>query len=159
MTEVANVDLKNKMVYGVIAGAIGGAVDIILKFLLTTFNIGKFDDIDFVSQMSFGTAPGNPNVIGVFGMGIVMWAFVGLIFGGTLYLLLTRAGWERDLTRYSIVAFLIGFVLFLVTLTYLPLAEWDLLIDLPIQLVIGVGSMVLLGPVVYLLEERYLSPS
>ncbi|MFW9778701.1 MAG: hypothetical protein ACFFE8_07575 [Candidatus Heimdallarchaeota archaeon] len=157
MTDVNKVNPRNKMVYGAIAGGIGGAVDIILKFVVTTFNIGKFDDIAFASQQFFGTASGSPNIVGVFGMGIVMWAFVGLIFGGILYLLLTRAGWERNLTRYTVVAFVIGFVLFLATLTYLPLAEWDLLIDLPIQLVIGVGSMVLLAPIVYALEQRDVS--
>ncbi|MHA1940469.1 MAG: hypothetical protein ACXACP_04730 [Candidatus Hodarchaeales archaeon] len=155
MTEDIEVNMRNKIVYGAIAGIVGGAVDVILKFLVSVFNIGKFDDIDFVSQQFLSTTAGNPNVVGVFIIGIVSWAFVGLVYGIILYLLMTRARWERNLSRYIVVAFLIGFGLTLLTMTYLPLAEWDLIVDLPIQFTIGVGSMMLLAPIVYYLEERF----
>ncbi|MHA2052383.1 MAG: hypothetical protein ACW99F_02185 [Candidatus Hodarchaeales archaeon] len=155
MTEDIEVNIRNKIVYGAIAGIVGGAVDVILKFLVSVFNIGKFDDIDFVSQQFLSTTAGNPNVVGVFIIGIVSWAFVGLVYGIILYLLMTRARWERNLSRYIVVAFLIGFGLTLLTMTYLPLGEWDLIVDLPIQFTIGVGSMMLLAPIVYYLEERF----
>jgi hypothetical protein len=158
MTE--NVSIVKYIVYGAIAGVVGGAVDIILKYLVTSINLGTFDDIDYASQQFLGTTAGNANLMGVFIIGIVMWAFLGgLVYGVILFLLMTRAGWQRDLTRYVIAAAVMGVVLTLVTMTMaLSTAEWDL-IDIPIQFIIGVGSVILLAPIVYYLEDQFGSAS
>lgn len=160
MAETEKINIVNFVVYGGIAGVIGGTVDVVLKFLASSINLGKFDDIDFVSQQYLGTIAGNPNVVGVFIIGIISWAFLGIAYSTILYLLMTRSGWDRDLIRYFIVAIVIGVVLTILTLSMaLSMAEFDLIIDIPLQFIIGVFSMTLLAPIVYYLEERFESAS
>jgi hypothetical protein len=156
MSEGEKAKIVNLIAYGAIAGVVGGAVDIILKFLVSSINLGKFDDIDYASQQFLGTTAGNPNVIGIFVVGIISWAFLAIIYGIILYLMRTKAGWDQDLMRYLVVALVLGVVLTVLTMGMaLSTAEFDPFIDVPVQFIIGVFSVALLAPIVYYLEEQF----
>jgi hypothetical protein len=158
MAEAVKVNIRNKLVYGVIAGVVAGVVNSILEFLVSSINLGKFDDIESVSQQFLGTTAGNPNLVGWFILNMVVWiVFGGITFGIIIYLLMTRAGWERDLTRYLTVAIVLGVVFFLLNMATLiiSMAELDLLVDGLIILIIFLTCYLILALTVYYLEERF----
>jgi len=160
MAEDVKVKIENKIVYGAIAGGVAGVGDVILGFLSSSIKLGKYDSIEYSSQQFFGTTPGNPNLVGLFILGILIYAVGGIILGIIIFLLLTRAGWERDLTRYLIVVIVFGVVLTLLAfITIIPNTEFDLLIDGPIQLIIGLINSLILALTFYYLEEQFGSAS
>jgi hypothetical protein len=162
MVEDVKAKIVNKIGYGVIAGVVAGVVNSILEFLVSSINLGKFDDIESVSQQFLGTTAGNPNILGWFILNMVVWiVFGGITFGIIIYLLMTRAGWERDLTRYLTVAIVLGVVFFLLNMTTLiiSMTELDLLVDGLIILIIFLTGYLILALTVYYLEERFESAS
>jgi hypothetical protein len=163
MVEDVKAKIVNKIGYGVIAGVVAGVVNSILEFLVSSINLGKFDDIESVSQQFLGTTAGNPNILGWFILNMVVWiVFGGITFGIIIYLLMTRAGWERDLTRYLTVAIVLGVVVFLLNIFLLnmvtliiSMVELDLLVDGLIILIIFLTCYLILALTVYYLEERF----
>jgi len=95
---IEKVNFRNKIGYSAIAGGISGVVYVVLQFLLTSMNIGTLDDIEADSQFIFGTTAGNPNVVGYVIFNIVVWILFGIIIGSIIFVLMTRAGWERNFT-------------------------------------------------------------
>ncbi|MHA1946820.1 MAG: hypothetical protein ACXAC6_16255 [Candidatus Hodarchaeales archaeon] len=161
MAEVANVNLRYKMVYGAIAGVVATIVLFSLRLLTLAINLGTFDPLDFSSQTYLGTPAGNPNLIGVVIIDFVAAPLLGLVFGIILYLLMTRAGWERNLTRYLIVALVFWGLVYIIEIIAVTTSgiEYDLLIDGTIQTISAVIVSQILGLTVYYLEERLESAS
>ncbi|MHA2105311.1 MAG: hypothetical protein ACW981_17930 [Candidatus Hodarchaeales archaeon] len=159
MTETEKVKIVNKIVYGAIAGGVTSVFSFILQFLTSSINLGKYDPMDYNSQLFLGTSAGNPNLVGVLIVSIVTGIlFTGIIFGIIIFLLMRMVGWERDLKRYLIVAIVYGFVLWLLFLP-LMMTEMDFLIDGPIQLIITLIGILILALIFYYLEERFDSTS
>ena len=71
---------------------VAGVVDGILGILVSSLNLGTYDEIDSISQQFLGTSVGNPNVVGFFIVNMVAAVVLGIIFGIIIFLLLTRAG-------------------------------------------------------------------
>ena len=161
MAEAGNVKIGNKIGFGTIAGGVGGVVEAILQFLASSINLGKYSEIEDTSQRFLGTTAGNPNLVGYFIINTVAGVVLGIIFGIIIFLLLTRAGWERDLTRYLSVAIVFGVVFFLLDITIASILsiEFDLLIDGSIQLILDMIAALILGLVFYYLEEQLDSAS
>ncbi|MHA1984215.1 MAG: hypothetical protein ACW967_07660 [Candidatus Hodarchaeales archaeon] len=167
MSGTGNVKLLNKLVLGVIAGVMGGVVLYFYSLAIHVFDLGRHDLVNAISMAWFGTPDGSPNLFLVLvfieiagNPGII----VGIIFGIVIYLLLTRAGWTRNLTRYILIALLINFSgrileVFLFGTFHLNLPDPNflvdyLLIDGPWQF----GSFVisgLFGWIYYTLEGKY----
>ncbi|MHA2238165.1 MAG: hypothetical protein ACXAB2_07315, partial [Candidatus Hodarchaeales archaeon] len=147
MAEVANVNLRYKMVYGAIAGVVATIVLFSLRLLTLAINLGTFDPLDFSSQTYLGTPAGNPNLIGVVIIDFVAAPLLGLVFGIILYLLMTRAGWERNLTRYLIVALVFWGLVYIIEIIAVTTSgiEYDLLIDGTIQTISAVIVSQILG--------------
>ena len=159
MAEDVKVKIGNKIMYGAIAGVVGNVVAFILNFLQPLINLG-FDIIDYNSQQILGTTAGNPNLVGYFILQIVGGVFQGIIFGIIIFLLMTRAGWERDLTRYLIVAIVYAVVFSLLFwIPIIAMAELDLIVDSLIQLIITLIVALIFGLTFYYLEEQFDSTS
>ena len=166
MTEDGKVKIRTKIGYGAIAGVVTGVVNFIVEFLVSSIKLGTYDPIDSGSQQFLGTSAGNPNLVGISIISIVFGALVGIIYGITLFLLMTRlegtsrkAGYERDLPRYLILAIVMEVVLFLIDIMSIT-AEFDLLIDGSIRLIIIVILIpLILALTFYYLEERFESAS
>ncbi|MHA2033154.1 MAG: hypothetical protein ACW99Q_27615 [Candidatus Kariarchaeaceae archaeon] len=142
----------NKIGYGVIAGVVGSSITAILIFLASSIKLGA-DLIEFVSHQFLGTTAGNPNLVGYFIFQILGGAILGIIFAITIFLLMTRVGWERNLTRYLIVAIVLRVVFFLPGSSIISFAE-DL-VDVFIPFIIESIGFLILGVVYYYLEERF----
>jgi hypothetical protein len=69
------------------------------------------------------------------------------------------AGWERDLTRYLIVAIIFGIVVTLPFFIGIPAEEFDLIIDGSMQLIRTVISSSVFALTFYYIEEHFGSAS
>ena len=70
---------------------------------------------------------------------------------------MTRAGWERNFTKYLTVGIVVGVVatlLFMVRLIRTN-AEMDLIIDGPLQLISILFGQLIIALIVYYLEEQF----
>ena len=161
MAEAGKVKIGNKIGYGAIAGSVGGVIEAILQFLASAINLGTYSEIEDTSQRFLSTTAGNPNLVGYFIINTVVGVVLGIIFGILIFLLMTRAGWEPDLTRYLIVAIVFGVVFFLldITLASILSIEFDLLIDGSIQFILDMIAALILGLTFYNLEEQFDSAS
>jgi hypothetical protein len=65
------------------------------------------------------------------------------------------AGWERDLTKYFIVAIVFAVVLWLLFIPVVIGPDFDLLVDGSIQLIITLIGSSILAPLFYYLEEQF----
>jgi hypothetical protein len=155
MAEEVKLNFVNKIVYGAIGGAVLGVFNTVLQFLFSAINVG-FDAIDYNSQQYLGTTAGNPNVVGILLISVVSSAFLGIVYGFIIFLLLKQAGWERNLTTYLIVAIVVGIVIgTLPFILLIPTAEFDIIVDGLIYLIIAVIVSSILGLTFYYLEEQF----
>ncbi|MFW9855042.1 MAG: hypothetical protein ACFFFG_08265 [Candidatus Thorarchaeota archaeon] len=160
MSDNSNARILNYLVYGVIAGVVSSIVNLILHLLTSVINLGKYNHIDFYSHRFLGTPMGNPDLVGFYFISAIFGVVNGVMLVIILFLLISKAGWERDLTRFLIVAIVFTAVFFpLVIMLIASMAEFDLILDGVIFLIINAITMCFAALMVYYLDGAFRSSS
>ncbi|MHA2033153.1 MAG: hypothetical protein ACW99Q_27610 [Candidatus Kariarchaeaceae archaeon] len=155
MSESEKVKIVNSVVYGVIAGVVASVISYILQSLASSINLGKYDNMDFSSQLFLGTPAGSPDLVGMFGVSIMSGVITGLLYGIIIFLLRSKAGWERNLTRYLVVAVVFTVASILLFIPLIPAGEFDFLVDGLIQSIIPLIAFSFNALAFYYLEEQF----
>ena len=156
MTEDAKVKIVNYIVYSAITGVVANVLYFLLLLFPPWFNLGNYNHIDYVSQQFLGTTAGNPDLVVFLITSFVTSLVSFIIFGIIMFLLRSRAGWERDLTRYLILSLLYGivnFILFIPQLLQVP--NLDFIVDGSIMFIIIMIEFLAGGLIFYYLEGQF----
>jgi hypothetical protein len=159
MTEEVKVNIVSRIMYSAIGGVGSSVVNIILMLLFSVINLGKYDHLEYFSQQNLGTTAGNPDIVGYFIISTIVGVFGMIVLGIIIHLLMTKAGWERNLTRYLIIAFVYTIVQIPLFILAIPAEMFDLIVDGAIFSIISLSAYLSGTIILYYLEERFGSAS
>ncbi|MHA2052382.1 MAG: hypothetical protein ACW99F_02180 [Candidatus Hodarchaeales archaeon] len=159
MGKEVKLNIVTKIVYSAISGIGSSVVNLILLLSSSLINLSKYDHIEYFSQQFLGTTEGNPDLVGYFIISSIVGVLGMIVLGIIIHLLITKAGWERDLRRYLLVAIVYTAVQLPLFIFAIPAAMFDLIVDGAIYSIISVSAYVSGTLILYYLEERFQSAS
>ncbi|MHA1940468.1 MAG: hypothetical protein ACXACP_04735 [Candidatus Hodarchaeales archaeon] len=159
MGKEVKLNIVTKIVYSAISGIGSSVVNLILLLSSSLINLSKYDHIEYFSQQFLGTTEGNPDLVGYFIISSIVGVLGMIVLGIIIHLLITKAGWERDLRRYLLVAIVYTAVQLPLFIFAIPAAVFDLIVDGAIYSIISVSAYVSGTLILYYLEERFQSAS
>ncbi|MHA2174874.1 MAG: hypothetical protein ACXAB2_01705 [Candidatus Hodarchaeales archaeon] len=159
MGKEVKLNIVTKIVYSAISGIGSSVVNLILLLSSSLINLSKYDHIEYFSQQFLGTTEGNPDLVGYFIISSIVGVLGMIVLGIIIHLLITKAGWERDLRRYLLIAIVYTAVQLPLFIFAIPAAVFDLIVDGAIYSIISVSAYVSGTLILYYLEERFQSAS